>query len=233
MAPSKNQYDSIEEESQALIVEKSDNGESSHQSKFRPSFILGFLGVVALYCMVVASNNASEVSGVRGDMALVMSKYESLANTVSTSARSAGQSCSQNEQCGDNGTDMFCYAFECRVKYDAGGPCLNASFCKSNACGPDRSCVGGDDVTQCSKKSDQSDYRGTIHRTASGKPCQTWSGQSPHRHGNTPQARPGAGLETKVGLFDNTCRNPDGESRAWCYTTDPRTRWEYCDVPRC
>lgn len=28
----------------------------------------------------------------------------------------------------------------------------------------------------------------------------------------------------------NFCRNPDGSAGLWCYTTDPRTRWEYCGV---
>jgi len=31
------------------------------------------------------------------------------------------------------------------------------------------------------------------------------------------------------------CRNPDESYSAgvWCYTTDPNTRWELCDVPLC
>ena len=28
----------------------------------------------------------------------------------------------------------------------------------------------------------------------------------------------------------NYCRNPDNSSGLWCYTTDPRKRWEYCGV---
>jgi hypothetical protein len=31
----------------------------------------------------------------------------------------------------------------------------------------------------------------------------------------------------------NYCRNPDGEPRPWCFTTDPNRRWELCDIPRC
>ena len=32
----------------------------------------------------------------------------------------------------------------------------------------------------------------------------------------------------------NYCRNPDSVSGGpWCYTTDPNTRWEYCDIPKC
>lgn len=44
----------------------------------------------------------------------------------------------------------------------------------------------------------------------------------------TPQSHPRADLES------NFCRNPDGDSGGpWCYTTDPNTRWEHCNVPNC
>lgn len=35
------------------------------------------------------------------------------------------------------------------------------------------------------------------------------------------------------GLDDNYCRNPDGRHRAWCFTTDPNTPWEYCNIKVC
>ena len=35
------------------------------------------------------------------------------------------------------------------------------------------------------------------------------------------------------GLDDNFCRNPDARHRPWCYTTDPHTPWEYCDIKVC
>lgn len=35
------------------------------------------------------------------------------------------------------------------------------------------------------------------------------------------------------GLDDNYCRNPNGRHRPWCYTTDPNTPWEYCDIKVC
>ena len=73
----------------------------------------------------------------------------------------------------------------------------------------------------------QADYRGTVNVTSSGKTCQAWSSQSPHIHSFAPAAYPDSGLD------ENFCRNPDGEDFAWCYTTDPDTRWEYCDVPLC
>ena len=41
-------------------------------------------------------------------------------------------------------------------------------------------------------------------------------------------------MKFRAYLEENYCRNPDGESGgAWCYTTDPKVRWKYCDVPTC
>ncbi|KAM8947672.1 plasminogen isoform 2-T2 [Pelodytes ibericus] len=70
-------------------------------------------------------------------------------------------------------------------------------------------------------------YRGTIAVTVSGKTCQHWSSQRPHQHSRTPDNYPCKNLDK------NYCRNPDGESLPWCYTTDTNVRWEYCDIPSC
>jgi len=66
-------------------------------------------------------------------------------------------------------------------------------------------------------------YRGCQTHTKTGKTCQAWSVQVPHKHDRFSENFPGAGLKTH-----NYCRNPDGESGIWCYTTDTATRWEYC-----
>lgn len=103
------------------------------------------------------------------------------------------------------------------------------------------------------------DYRGTKSRTKTGKICQRWTASYPHNpkcvlphiknlhftfyvthvdplcvtlHCDpcsfTPQNKPLADLES------NFCRNPDADSGGpWCYTTDPSTRWEHCNVPSC
>lgn len=84
------------------------------------------------------------------------------------------------------------------------------------------------DPSTCSCADDQSDYRGEIQTTETGKTCMRWDEQDPHSHTRTPNNYPGFGLED-----NNYCRNPDGEPRAWCYTTDPGQRWEFCDVSRC
>ena len=44
-----------------------------------------------------------------------------------------------------------------------------------------------------------------------------------------------AGLGETPREAENYCRNPDGDDDEglWCYTIDPASRWEYCDVPVC
>lgn len=64
-------------------------------------------------------------------------------------------------------------------------------------------------------------YRGTMATTELGYTCQKWSSQSPHQH---------TLLKTET---HNYCRNPDNEPGLWCYTTDPKKRWDFCPVPVC
>ena len=64
-------------------------------------------------------------------------------------------------------------------------------------------------------------YRGGVSTTSSGKTCQEWSLDSPHSHNYN-----------SIGEH-NYCRNPDGDTSPWCYTTDSGTRFEHCAVPVC
>ncbi|XP_066287494.1 plasminogen-like [Branchiostoma lanceolatum] len=80
----------------------------------------------------------------------------------------------------------------------------------------------------CVGNSTGSDYRGNESVTISGKTCQRWDVDFPHRHDYPPEEYPE--------LVDNYCRNPDeseDEPGLWCYTTDNNTRWEYCFNPAC
>ncbi|XP_070532466.1 uncharacterized protein [Ptychodera flava] len=81
------------------------------------------------------------------------------------------------------------------------------------------------DRESCFSHENGVDYRGTVSTTLSGKTCQKWSEQTPHEHNRLPTDFPFAGLGDH-----NYCRNPDAEPKPWCYTTDPETRWDYCDV---
>ncbi|XP_078580037.1 uncharacterized protein LOC144864118 [Branchiostoma floridae x Branchiostoma japonicum] len=74
---------------------------------------------------------------------------------------------------------------------------------------------------------DGTSYRGTVSETETGRKCQRWDSQTPQEHDRTSANYPSSGLE------QNYCRNPAGLPNVWCYTADPRKRWEYCDVPLC
>jgi hypothetical protein len=68
-------------------------------------------------------------------------------------------------------------------------------------------------------------YRGCQVVTRSGRVCQKWSTQHPHKHGYT--------TTTADGLGDhNMCRNPNNKNTIWCYTTDKDKEWESCDLRR-
>ncbi|KAM6139170.1 plasminogen-like [Phoenicopterus ruber ruber] len=82
-------------------------------------------------------------------------------------------------------------------------------------------------LLQC-KRGIGKDYRGTEAKTQRGIPCQKWAEKTPHNPNYTPEKHPSAGLD------ENYCRNPDGdENGPWCYTTDPATRFDYCNIPEC
>jgi len=140
---------------------------------------------------------------------------------------------------GDDYCDEACFVEEC--KWD-GGDCSEKTGC-STGCLPDYINDGecdsecnvpecdfdGDDcfhgASECYGEMDGSDYRGTINKTKSGKTCQAWDAQFPHQHTRTHLNYPEAGLGGH-----NNCRNPDGETGPYCYTTDPDVRFELCNV---
>mmetsp|Transcript_34458 Transcript_34458/g.60578 ORF Transcript_34458/g.60578 Transcript_34458/m.60578 type:complete len:906 (+) Transcript_34458:502-3219(+) len=91
-----------------------------------------------------------------------------------------------------------------------------------------------------------SDYRGSMNVTLSNYTCQRWDSQSPHAHSHSPQdyvdiivdtnatANSTTTSTTATYLEENYCRNIDNDPNgAWCYTTDPTTRFNYCSVPMC
>ncbi|XP_036373679.1 hepatocyte growth factor [Megalops cyprinoides] len=87
------------------------------------------------------------------------------------------------------------------------------------------------DIPQCSEvecmKCNGEGYRGPMDHTESGKECQRWDLMEPHKHPFHPKRYPDKGLN------DNFCRNPNNRLRPWCYTVDPKTPWEYCDIKAC
>ena len=82
--------------------------------------------------------------------------------------------------------------------------------------------------SECKKVMNGTFYRGTQYRTITGRMCQNWTSQSPHKHKTTKNQI------LQHDLKNNFCRNPTLDSNGpWCYTTDPKERWNYCDIPFC
>ena len=67
--------------------------------------------------------------------------------------------------------------------------------------------------------------------TVLGKTCQRWDSQQPHTH---PYNQDSYFPDNSLAGAANYCRNPHGGCGGlWCYTTDPGTAVERCEVPRC
>uniref|UniRef100_A0A8C4DEL3 Macrophage stimulating 1 n=1 Tax=Dicentrarchus labrax TaxID=13489 RepID=A0A8C4DEL3_DICLA len=68
-------------------------------------------------------------------------------------------------------------------------------------------------------------YRGMVRKTRKGITCQKWNVNTPHRTRINPRTHP------EANLTENYCRNPDGDQHGpWCYTTDPKTEFDYCAI---
>ncbi|XP_057187594.1 prothrombin [Triplophysa rosa] len=69
-------------------------------------------------------------------------------------------------------------------------------------------------------------YEGIVSVTKSGRVCQYWKSNFPHRIHEF--------NVTLLKLPENHCRNPDKSSGGpWCFTRDPMVRREFCNVPKC
>ncbi|RXM33286.1 Prothrombin [Acipenser ruthenus] len=73
-------------------------------------------------------------------------------------------------------------------------------------------------------------YRGNISVTESGKDCQYWTSNFPHRITEFNVTE----MMTEKNLIENYCRNPDTSPKGpWCFSRDPLVRREECIVPIC
>ncbi|XP_064622627.1 uncharacterized protein LOC135484862 [Lineus longissimus] len=91
--------------------------------------------------------------------------------------------------------------------------------------------VGGAKGTDdCKKTHDGKTYNGKVSKTRSGRNCQSWASQVPHKHTENVSNFP----DGTLAKASNYCRNPSGAPEGpWCYSTDPAVPKEYCNVPLC
>ncbi|CAG0884309.1 unnamed protein product [Darwinula stevensoni] len=79
------------------------------------------------------------------------------------------------------------------------------------------------------------EYVGTESKTETGKKCLRWDSKP---YGKPKDFSP---IEDYEGHFpnrdswshENFCRNPSGKERPWCFVSDRKIKWEYCDIPMC
>ncbi|XP_071132772.1 plasminogen-like [Mytilus edulis] len=138
----------------------------------------------------------------------------------------------------------WCYTTDPNVKYEycpiylCGVYCSGGFFkCDDGECIQEHlkcngfdDCSGGEDELNCYDegidwKTDLLgvSYNGTLNVTVSGRICQAWGSQTPHKH-----------LFTKISNQSNYCRNPSlNYPGPWCYTTDPNVNYEYCPIYLC
>jgi len=100
---------------------------------------------------------------------------------------------------------------------------LTGSITQLENCLGLRDGLGLRDAPECYMQSKGLDYRGQKAVTKSGRECQHWNTNSPHKPAHKP-----AGENA-----ENYCRNPSKAQEPWCYTTDENKRWEYCGIPKC
>ncbi|KAF5896614.1 hyaluronan-binding protein 2-like, partial [Clarias magur] len=139
--------------------------------------------------------------------------------------------------------------FECKCKAPFKGPdCKKIAPCERNPCLNGGTCkIDGEDFdcicktgfsgnfcqvgpNDCYKGNGES-YRGMVSETEEGHDCLFWSsyfllakGINPFNANSDPQ---GLGPH-------NYCRNPDGDSKPWCFArAEKMIRWEYCNVRKC
>jgi len=73
-------------------------------------------------------------------------------------------------------------------------------------------------------------YLGCQDTTITGRLCQSWGSQSPHTHNIVNKNLDDATVPESEQKWDhNLCRNPNNQYKIWCYTTDPKKRWEFCN----
>uniref|UniRef100_A0AAY4CDF7 T-plasminogen activator n=1 Tax=Denticeps clupeoides TaxID=299321 RepID=A0AAY4CDF7_9TELE len=115
-----------------------------------------------------------------------------------------------------------------------GGTCKEAVYSSDFLC----QCPSGFMGTQCEINTNDkcvtgpgSSYRGTWGISRSGAECINWNATS-LRGKKFTATRPDA---SSLGLGNhNYCRNPDGDSKPWCYVyKGTQIVWEFCTLPTC
>ncbi|CAG0901102.1 unnamed protein product [Darwinula stevensoni] len=108
---------------------------------------------------------------------------------------------------------------------------------------------------ECRKTERGKEYVGKRNETVTGKECLRWDSKpygkpndfESHFEGKTlyskPYGKPNDFVATLLyeehffnedsGSHENYCRNPTLKERPWCFISDSKIEWEFCDIPLC
>ncbi|CAG0897431.1 unnamed protein product, partial [Darwinula stevensoni] len=88
---------------------------------------------------------------------------------------------------------------------------------------------------ECRKTERGKEYVGRRNETVTGKKCLRWDSK--------PYGKPKDFVATLLyeehffnedpGSHENYCRNPTLKERPWCFISDSKIEWEFCDIPVC
>ncbi|XP_028983503.1 hyaluronan-binding protein 2 [Betta splendens] len=139
--------------------------------------------------------------------------------------------------------------YQCKCKAPFQPPdCKTFSVCEPNPCRNGGNCIkdGNDFDCECPQGysgrfclvgpndcyvDNGQSYRGNVSETDDGDECLHWNSHFVLANG----INPFTAYQDKDGLGPhNFCRNPDGDTRPWCfYRRGRKLRWDYCDVTKC
>ncbi|XP_061168027.1 uncharacterized protein LOC133176972 [Saccostrea echinata] len=114
----------------------------------------------------------------------------------------------------DNSSKPWCWVDADRNRF---------AYCSVQKCSPSQTTPAISFNEDC-YVSDGESYRGFYNKTKKGYTCQNWRSSSKVN----PATHPGKGLGNH-----NLCRNPDGDTKPWCWVRVNRNEFDYCVVPQC
>ncbi|XP_040904995.1 hyaluronan-binding protein 2-like [Toxotes jaculatrix] len=139
--------------------------------------------------------------------------------------------------------------YECKCKVPFQPPdCRHFALCQPNPCRNGGTCIKDDNDFDCQCPpgyrgrfchvgpndcyvDDGESYRGNVSETDDGDECLYWNSHFILEKGTDPFST----FEDEDGLGPhNFCRNPDGDTKPWCYfRRGTRLLWDYCDLTVC
>merc|ERR1712121_153850 len=198
--------------------------------------------------------DCGDIANVKADQSCVWSGYVNGWDEMLTYACPSGRVLTGMDSYHDNGREDRRFRFRCCALRRVSKSCPNGRFgsqcqhvcqCNGNkACNkvtgacPNNQCRPGKSGPACQLDDrcyydKREEYQGFRAVTASGRKCQQWSADAPHKHSYHMRCDFADGRTQKD--VKNFCRTAVWETsyEPWCFTSDSKKRWEYCGIRKC